>query len=403
MAIFELRDFSDIYSAVLEELKIQSNDTTALNRVKRIINQEYMGRICRFKPWKWLRKRIDLTHDAEITTGTVSVTQNDKTITFSSAPTESQRDKSFKIDNVNEVYKIRTHAAGATTAELESEYIGSTSTAANYAVWQSWIALPAEAHGTFSISHDHMSERMKSVGIESFRQIEKVRPAREGRPVYYSTGEYIDPVPYEAISGLSASATCSSSGFTRTIVFASDESSRIEVGDRIEVTAATAEEYNGEFIVKSVSTTTITYTGLSSFEQTSTVDTGITVKMLSQKNSDELFRQAWIYPSKYDTRVNLHTDILLKPKAMDADADEPLVPLEDRAVIVKAALATLWRSLGRDSDEADKAELMTREMLNEMASRYRDSTDYAQLEFDRRYLAGKRMTRQLPKNFDVED
>ncbi len=45
MAAYEVKTFADIVSAVREELKIQSTDTTSVNRIKRNINVAYLQRV----------------------------------------------------------------------------------------------------------------------------------------------------------------------------------------------------------------------------------------------------------------------------------------------------------------------------------------------------------------------
>ena len=42
---YKLMDFSDIYTAICEELKIPTTDTTNLNRIKRAINMMYLDEV----------------------------------------------------------------------------------------------------------------------------------------------------------------------------------------------------------------------------------------------------------------------------------------------------------------------------------------------------------------------
>ena len=43
MTTYQVKTFQDIYTAILDELKIPSTDTTSLNRIKRDINMTYIN------------------------------------------------------------------------------------------------------------------------------------------------------------------------------------------------------------------------------------------------------------------------------------------------------------------------------------------------------------------------
>ena len=86
--------------------------------------------------WWWIRKDDQgvLTLDPVIDTGTVSVTNNSTSITFSSGPTPSVAGRHIKIDDHADVFVISAHSAGQTSATLESVYTGSTDATASYKV-----------------------------------------------------------------------------------------------------------------------------------------------------------------------------------------------------------------------------------------------------------------------------
>ena len=89
MAAYQLKDFQDIYTAVMEELKLQMSDTTSLNRVKRMVNVMYLDEVVPAARWWWLYGNTTVTHKAYYGTGTASVTPNSTTVTLSIAPTTS--------------------------------------------------------------------------------------------------------------------------------------------------------------------------------------------------------------------------------------------------------------------------------------------------------------------------
>ena len=60
MAAYEIRTFSDIYTRVREELKLQASDTTNIQRIKRLVNEIYLDEVCPYEQWDWLHGRITL-------------------------------------------------------------------------------------------------------------------------------------------------------------------------------------------------------------------------------------------------------------------------------------------------------------------------------------------------------
>ena len=88
--------------------------------------------------WWWLRKDTQgvLTLNPLISEGTVSVTNNSASVTFSSAPTPSVVGRHFKVDDHADVFIITAHTGGQTGATLESVYTGTTDSTASYKVFQ---------------------------------------------------------------------------------------------------------------------------------------------------------------------------------------------------------------------------------------------------------------------------
>jgi len=88
--------------------------------------------------WWWLRKddqgvlTLNPVHD----TGTISVTNNSTTATFSSAPDDSMAGRHFKVDDHADVFIITAHTAATVGATLDSVYTGTTNTAASYRAMQ---------------------------------------------------------------------------------------------------------------------------------------------------------------------------------------------------------------------------------------------------------------------------
>lgn len=96
--------------------------------------------------WWWLRADDQgvLTLNPVVDTGTVLVTNNSTSITFSSAPTASQAGRHFKVNNHADVFIISSHTASTTGATLESVYTGTTNATASFRSMQLDYALATD-------------------------------------------------------------------------------------------------------------------------------------------------------------------------------------------------------------------------------------------------------------------
>lgn len=387
---YELRTFTDIVTAVMEELKYQSTDTTNANRIRRDINMVYTDEVCPYEQWKWLRGSVDLYQSAAFSTGTCTATEDSNTVTLTSAPTTSKKGYWFSVDGASEVYRIKAHTASSTTVRLETPYTGDTTATGSFKIWTDKIALPVEARDTIQVTHDLMEEPLEGMGLQQYRRFVTSSTKAEGRPRWYTTSDYVDPSPFSAIGTLPAISTRASSGYVKTIVFASTVASLISEGDRLEISLSGNAAYDGEITVSSVSTTTtITYTGLFPLEETAAADLTMTVKMLNAEKEVERYRELWVYPSISTERTTLHVDFIKEAKPLSATTDEPLMPIGDRIVLMYGALMRAW-TRERNPEEAARCAGLYERKLMKMAGKLDDSTDYPILKPSRTYLAGKR-------------
>ena len=388
MAItFELRTFLDIVDAIREEVGIQSGDTTAVNRIKRDVNAIYMDVVAR-EQWKWLRGNVSLTHPAFVNAGTAAVSASSADVTLTIAPGNSRKESFFKVDGYAEIYRIDQHTAASTTLTLETPFTGTTSTAVGYKIWSDRIALPSDCRETFEVMHNHTNTPMEGIGLQEFRRQQASSPTTEGRPRYYSTGDFHDPDPYAAISGLPAVSTMASAGLVKTIVFASDASSFLKVSDRIEVSGASHFSFNGQVIVSSVSTTAVTYTGTVDYKQVATADTP-TIEKLSIEANTERYRELLVHPALFDTRVTIYVDYIKQVLALTDDADEPLIPLEYRNTLLYGGLFKTWQKK-RNPDAAKDNFALYEKLITAMSGKLDDSTDFPRLQLNKSYLGRKR-------------
>ena len=119
-------------------LRIPTSNTTEATKVQAIINETYRD-VSLKKTWWWRFKREIIVTANDITTGTVSVTNNSTAVSFSSAPTPSIANRKLSVTgntlDPNAVYRISLHNAGETGATLDAVYTGATAATASYKVY----------------------------------------------------------------------------------------------------------------------------------------------------------------------------------------------------------------------------------------------------------------------------
>lgn len=96
--------------------------------------------------WWWARKHPPgvINVLAAIETGTVSVTNNSASITFSSAPAASVAGYFFRVKDQPDIYRIATHTAASTSATLDAVYTGPTNAAGTYRLMKLEYDLPSD-------------------------------------------------------------------------------------------------------------------------------------------------------------------------------------------------------------------------------------------------------------------
>ena len=158
----------------------------------------------------------------------------------------------------------------------------------------------------------------------------------------------------------------------------------------MQVSGASDSSYNGEMVIRSVATTTITYVGLVSLTETSTADVAVSVKKLTQKTAEETYRDIWVYPSQFrDHDITLHVDYIQIIQPLEDDTDEPLMPVDDRMILVYAALSRTWVKQ-RNPETAGNNERLFESKLVRMAAKAGDSSDKPNVNVDPLWAASKR-------------
>lgn len=154
-------------------------DSVALIYLNRAYRAMWMGGT-EFDPtlhedWWWLHTEASLILNPSITTGTVSVTNNDTAITFSSAPAASVAGYHFKTNAHADVFKISAHTAGNTAATLDSVYTGDTAGTANYRLMQLEYSLASDCLKVISPMRVYQDSRYDVTG-QDLREMEREWP-----------------------------------------------------------------------------------------------------------------------------------------------------------------------------------------------------------------------------------
>ncbi len=131
-------------------------DATALQYINRAYQTIWSGG-SEFDPtlnedWWFLRKDPPgtLVLDAAITTGTISMTADSISVTFSTGPTPSVTGRFLLIAGDDDVFRITAHVGAETGATIDAAYTGSTDGAASYTL--------------FSLDYSLASDVMRIVG-----------------------------------------------------------------------------------------------------------------------------------------------------------------------------------------------------------------------------------------------
>lgn len=177
--------YSDIETRCANRLRIPTTIAAEMTKLGALINDVYRDIGMKYLNWWWRRKKQILVTSNDITTGTVSVTNNSTTITFSSAPTPSVAKRALLIPgntlDSGAVYQISTHVAGATGAVLDAVYTGATDAAAAYHVYQDQYSLSTDVAHLLRIKRFGVTTPLDIISPDDM-MILKQTDTSEGKP-----------------------------------------------------------------------------------------------------------------------------------------------------------------------------------------------------------------------------
>lgn len=132
----QFRTTADAFLEVLQKAGEPQNGNSPFQTVAlTYLNRAHQAIICGGsiinlnvdEPWIWARHRFPMVLNLQpaYNTGAVSMTNGDFNIYFSQAPAASLEGWHFQVLATSTVYKITSHAAGSTAAQIDSAYVDS--------------------------------------------------------------------------------------------------------------------------------------------------------------------------------------------------------------------------------------------------------------------------------------
>ena len=183
---------ANIETRCANSLRIPTSNSTEMTKLDAVINEVYRDIALKYD-WEFLHKRTVINTVADITTGTISVTNDSTSVTFSSAPTPSVAQRVLIVDgntiDPGAAYRVSAHTAGATAATLDAAYTGGTDTAAAYSVYGDSYDLPTDCEHVRFIRRAGFQHPMKRIDPSEMEEI-KGWDRSEGSPQIYSVYDF---------------------------------------------------------------------------------------------------------------------------------------------------------------------------------------------------------------------
>lgn len=393
MALYDLQNLGDIKNALREELKISASETESMRRLTRDIQIVYRE-VVAFHRWWWLQETKTVVLPSLWNQGTCRVLKGSSTVEFSTPPGGMRKGQFFSVDSTSQIYVIESHVPGSTTVKLSDVYIGQTQLAAGYKIWTESVALPTNCKETVEVRDMFSSTPLENVSLQEFRRLMNANPKLEGSPRYYYTSDFTDPFPTLEIEDLPAVTERQSDGIVKRIVFADELPESLIPGKALMVSGAGEPSYNGEIYIASIGTTrvandTIIYTGKTDLRETIAPETEAVVQALDTNHSRARYRQLHYYPSISRSKCLLHIDFSHETPVLENDSDEPIIPVDDRVVLLYGALQRAW-TRERNPEEAAKNFGLYQQKLARMVGQLQDTLEKALIRPSRIYLSAKR-------------
>lgn len=149
----ELKTFKDIHDYVVEEANLNSSDSTASNRINRLINMTNNDIAIRHR-WRWLERSTSTVVPAVHKPGSITISNGEATVvgnaTVAFAASLVGRKIQFTTDqSVTEIASV----VSATRLTLTATYRGDDISSGGYRIYQDEYSLPVTADEAIDVYH----------------------------------------------------------------------------------------------------------------------------------------------------------------------------------------------------------------------------------------------------------
>ena len=403
MAGRDLKNFGDIVAAVREELKVSSSETESIARIKRDVQTIYRE-VISYTRWWWLQETKTVVLPTPWKEGTARVITGSSEVTFSTPPGGNRKGQYFSTNGTNQIYVIESHVPGSSTIKLSDKYIGPTNLAQPFKIWADKIALPTNCKETIEVRDMFSRKPLEVLGRQELLRLSNAQPKREGAPKYYHTSDFVDPFPTRPIEDLPNVQERKSEGIVKHMIFDDTLPASVEVGMGLLIENSNDPTYNGEVYVAAIATTrvandTIVYTGKTDSLEGIAPETNAIIQELDTSHARARYRELHYYPNILQSKLLLHIDFSKEVPPLENDDDEPVIPVDDRVVLLLGARHLAW-ARERNPEESARNLALYQAKLQRMAGYLQDSLDKAIIRPSRLYLSAKRSSMRR-RNFSL--
>lgn len=157
----ELVTFKDIHDYVMEESNLLASDSSASNRINRLINLVYED-VSQLTRWRWLESTSSTVVPKLYSSGLVSINNGSATLVGNASVsfTASMVSRYVQLTSESAEYKIITRSS-ATRLLLDASHRGATVSAQGYRIYQKEYKLPTTCEEAITIFHRQSQESSK--------------------------------------------------------------------------------------------------------------------------------------------------------------------------------------------------------------------------------------------------
>lgn len=180
--IKQLKTFGQILDAIIERGKLKTDDTTR-DVLKEKVNT-LQQRIGYSKPYRWAIEKLPFTFKAKYTTGTATFTNASDTVTGASTVWTSAMEgrKIYRVGD-NTIYKI-LRVNSSTSITMNPEYVGTTSSAASYVIFQDEYGLFPDLQDLRTITIPNRRRPLTEIGPREMEERRMMQNLRAGIPEF---------------------------------------------------------------------------------------------------------------------------------------------------------------------------------------------------------------------------